>query len=463
VDANGWPTQDFTVPLWGGHAVDVGRYNVSFTGPANTVVDLNGGKGAIQKVSSSGSVQNYVVDIPSGTNSLTLKFTGTSGQVKNLKVIQPNMSADQVWSTKYVNHLKSLDPDTLRMMDITVANHNTTSTWAERPKTTDAAYNRAGVAWEPLIDLANQVGSHLWLTIPIRATDDYIQQLAALVKTRLNPSLNVYLELGNEVWSTITDPGKYNLAQAKAEVAANPNSNLKYDGTTDPEKWAERRYAREMMEMSNLFKTVWTTTFNGTTAQPNPINNRVRVILGGQAARLTRFDNMLNYINDNYSAPKNFFYGGGGAWYFGLNKYKDVFNSSGQATGPTGVTTEQVLEGMNLSVSAYENEQRFRAPAVKLAAWGLKLEAYEIGVDTFGPLNVSSKAAASVDPRISGLMQRMVNAFKAQGGNTAQWFRLGAATYNSPSGTWAITQKIDDLNTFKQQGYRILRGLDPTV
>src|SRR5688572_12468372 len=105
--------------------MDVGRYTVTFNGPSNTVVTLNGGKGTIQKVTSSASVQNYVVDIPASTGTLTLKFTGTSGQVKNLKVIQPNMSANQVWSTEYVNHLKNLHPETLRMMDITNVNHNT--------------------------------------------------------------------------------------------------------------------------------------------------------------------------------------------------------------------------------------------------------------------------------------------------------------------------------------------------
>ena len=32
------------------------------------------------------------------------------------------------------------------------------------------------------------------------------------------------------------------MIHGQAEVAANPNSNLKYDGTTNTTKWAERRY-----------------------------------------------------------------------------------------------------------------------------------------------------------------------------------------------------------------------------
>jgi hypothetical protein len=342
-------------------------------------------------------------------------------------------------------------------MDMVLANHNTTSTWSQAPKVTDANWHRAGVPWEHLIDLANTLGSNLWVTVPVAANDDYVRQLAAMIKTRLNPALKVYVELGNEVWSPATAAGKHNMNAAKAEVAANPSSNLKWDGTADTDKWADRRYARRTMELSNLFKSVWTTTFNGTPAQSDPINTRVRVILGGQAGGIDRIGNELDYINRFYGQPKNFLYGLAYAWYFSLNKYADKFNP------PTNLTKEQILEGMDLSVRAYENERRFAGAANKAASWGLSLHAYEIGSDTMGSKNVAAKAAAANDPRISGLMQRMVNAFYDQGGESAQWFQLGANTYNTTSGTWALTENINNLNTPKQQGFRILRGLAPTV
>jgi hypothetical protein len=295
------------------------------------------------------------------------------------------------------------------------------------------------------------------VTIPIRATDDYVNQLAALLKTRLNPGLKFYVELSNEVWSTATDAGRYNTAQAKAEVASNPNSNLRYDGKIDDETVAERRYARRTVEITNLFKNVWTSTFNGTTAQANPVNNRMRVILGGQATRSARFDNMLNFVNDVYGAPKNYFYGGGLAWYFGLNKYADQFSTR------TDVTKDEVIEGMGLSIKAYEDQQRFKSAATKMTTWGLKLEAYELGVDTMGSRNIQAKADASNDPRMSGLMQRFMKAFLDQGGDSAQWFRLGAQNYNTTSGTWAVTTDLNNVNSPKQQGFRILRGYGPTV
>jgi hypothetical protein len=451
-DANGYPTQDFTVPLWAGSKLQSGRYTITFSGPSSTWVSFSKGTGTLKKQAST-SMQNWTLDVPSGTaaTELTLKFTGTSGQVKNLHVMQPGTSIGQTWSPKYVNHLKQLHPQTLRMMDIVKSNHNTEQYWSDRARDTHATYAKNGVRWESLIDLSNTLGANLWVCIPVRATDDYVKQLASLIKTRLNPNLKVYVELANEVWSSSTYVGQTNTAAAKAEVAANSKSNLKYDGTTDSQKWAQRRYARRMMEISNLFKSVWTTTFNGTAAQSNPINSRVRVILGGQATALSRFDDMLTYINKFYGAPKNYFYGTGLAWYFTLNKYSDKYNP------PTNLTKNQVLEGMNLSVSNYESGW-FRQPAQQAAKWGLKLEAYELGVDTMGSLNMHAKADASRDPKMASLVQRFVNAFVSQGGNSAQWFRLGANTYMSTSGTWSITDDLNNLNSPKQQGFRLLRG-----
>ena len=40
-DANGYPTQDFVVPLWAGTSVDVGRYTVSFTGAPSAAVSVS--------------------------------------------------------------------------------------------------------------------------------------------------------------------------------------------------------------------------------------------------------------------------------------------------------------------------------------------------------------------------------------------------------------------------------------
>lgn len=456
VDSNGWATEDFTIPLWTGVRVDPGQYRISFSGPSNTSVSLIAGSGTLENVSSSSSsIRNWTLDIPSGSTSteISLKFTGTSGQVKDLKVLQPGSAAGQVWSTKYVDFLKSLDPDTIRVMDIVKTNYNTTSSWAERPRDTDATWYENGVPWEHLIALANDLGSNIWIPVPARASDDYIRQLAALVKTRLNSNLNAYVEYANETWSALHEPGKYNLEQAKAEVAANPDSNLNYDGVNDSNHWQFRRNARRLKEIVELFKSVWTTTYNGTTAQADPTNTRVKGVLGGRASQSEWFDNMLNYINDNYGAPKNYFYGIGGAWYFSMNKYRDQYQD-GQST----LTKEEVLEGLDISVTLYEDERRFERAANKATPWGLKLAAYELGVDTMGELNIDAKAAAHNDTRMGDLMERFVRAFQDQAGVVAPWYTVGARRFDLPSGAWTVTDNLNRPNSPKAVAFRNLRA-----
>ena len=71
--------------------------------------------------------------------------------------------------------------------------------------------------------------------------------------------------------------------------------------------------------------------------------------------------------------------------------------------------------------------------------YGLKLEAYEGGVDTHGPFNIGAKKAASLDPAIEALMGRYLNAWYSQGGDVLNWYRLGAQTYNTTGGTFGIT------------------------
>ncbi len=462
-DANGWPLQDFSVSLWIASKVDPGRYNASFTGPANAVLSSSlGGTAKFTKVSYNAATKlsTWTIDVPAGSSSLGVQVTNTGGQVKNLRVLQPGVDPanPSIWAPKYIKMLKSQMPDTLRAQEIVKMNKgNLTANWADRPKPTDASFAKAGVPWEYLIQLCNQVGSNLWACIPAHATDDYIRQFATLVKGTLNANLKIYLEYSNEVWNLAYEQGKYNYAQAQAEVAKG-GSNLKYDGTTNATSWADRRTARRHKEIGDIFKSVWTSA-----GLPSPINGRVRVVLGGQGPLLSRFDNMLTYINKNYGAPKNYFYGIGIAPYFTMNKYNDDVIIANKTPGGTTLTKDQILEGMSLSVSAYETEKRFAKALTYGSKWGLKLELYEGGNDTHGSLNVQAKKAASLDPKIAPIIQRYLAAFWAQGGDLINWYTYGARTYDGIYGTWTISNDLNNLNQPKEQALRAARGLPALV
>jgi hypothetical protein len=59
-----------------------------------------------------------------------------------------------------------------------------------------------GVSIEDMIDLSNKLGSDPWFCMPHKANARYVEQFARLVKSRLRPDLNVYVEWSNEVWNS---------------------------------------------------------------------------------------------------------------------------------------------------------------------------------------------------------------------------------------------------------------------
>src|SRR5690348_5023649 len=127
VDADGYPTEDFIVPLSTGPKLAPGTYTIAFDGPDSTTIGFERGGGILTKhAATAENNQVYTFDIPPGSkgSNLALKFTNTAGQVKDLHVMQPGTSVGDDWAPGYVDYLRSLHPQTLRMMDITRANDN---------------------------------------------------------------------------------------------------------------------------------------------------------------------------------------------------------------------------------------------------------------------------------------------------------------------------------------------------
>jgi len=83
-----------------------------------------------------------------------------------------------------------------------------------RPVYTKQGSNK-GVAFEYMIQLANQVNADPWISIPTAASDNFVEQLAKLIKKELKPSLKCYIEYSNETWNT-SFPG-YDYSEAKSK------------------------------------------------------------------------------------------------------------------------------------------------------------------------------------------------------------------------------------------------------
>ncbi len=54
-----------------------------------------------------------------------------------------------------------------------------------------------------MIDLCNRLQKDMWICVPHNASNEYIQEMATLVRDQLDPSLTVYVEYSNELWNWI--------------------------------------------------------------------------------------------------------------------------------------------------------------------------------------------------------------------------------------------------------------------
>eukprot|EP01084_Bolivina_argentea_P183204 316173_1 len=62
-----------------------------------------------------------------------------------------------------------------------------------------------GVAYEYIALLSNVKRINPWITIPMYATDSFVQSLAELMLLKLDNSLSIYVEYSNEIWNWIFD------------------------------------------------------------------------------------------------------------------------------------------------------------------------------------------------------------------------------------------------------------------
>ncbi len=73
---------------------------------------------------------------------------------------------------------------------------------ANNPYLINSFYQERSYPWEKAIDLCNYLNVDFYANVPVLADQDYMLQLAKLIKGRLKPTLNLYIEIGNELWNS---------------------------------------------------------------------------------------------------------------------------------------------------------------------------------------------------------------------------------------------------------------------
>jgi hypothetical protein len=425
--SDGWPVGDFGVVLLTGaskYSGNAGVYKVSFRGQARVKAVASSAEVINQTFDAVRNLSRVEVLLPANEEQLMLSFTNTGAGIKDLKVIRPGYDAANppLFTRAFLDHIARFK--TLRFMDWLRTNNNPVTFWAARatPEATHYASNM-GVPWEHIVALANQTQKDIWINLPIGVDDDYVLQLARLLKRTLNADSRVYLEYSNEIWNGGFAQYNSNRELALAEVQANPASPLIHDGKRTPSLIAFRRTAKRLKEFSDIFRQIY---------GDKAMMSIIRPVLGFQVVQSMTARFGLDFIADVYGPPRRFFYAIAGAPYFDLGDQQTV----------EGLNTDEVLTAMKKSIERSSIVTNLEAD-LALAAWyGLEFLAYEGGPATFGPGSLAAKKAANLDPRMLDLCVDYLTRWYRQGGGMLMWFMAGAGDWNTRYGTWELTTDL---------------------
>jgi hypothetical protein len=399
------------------------------------------------------------VVVPQGVGLLVLAFTNTQRDaaspkgsgITHLRVVRPGYPADskQVFTSEFLDSLKPFA--VLRYMDWLETNHNPgfygdaghhALNWSDRRRPDDATQSRTGkihgVAWEYVAELSNQSGKDLWINIPVAATDDYVLELARLLKASLKPGLKIYVEHSNEVWNFGFPQYIYNKLAAIDEVKQG-RAPWNSDGSKDQEVWARRRHAGRLVEIAKTFREVF----------GDEARDRIRPIYASWVLQpKPSFADVLAWVKTQYGEPNALFYGIAGASYYGIRK------------APKDASPEQLVEAMR--VSSDDNLKNRGAIQAIAERYGLKHCQYEVGPDVGGGKteNVANRIRANRLPAMEQLMLHDA---------LDNWFNRGGDLYMifahvsgySRFGCWGLSEDVLQRDTPKWRAVYTLTGAAP--
>lgn len=438
-DAMGWvksllPGQEAGTLMFNGMN---GRY------PAGTYTVLWDGNGTVKvdhdAVVTSQQAGRMTLSVAHPTNAgIHLKITATdpANYVRNIKVIMPGQMATYATQPFHPVYTDLIDDfGVLRFMDWGLTNNSPVVNWADRTTPNHAFQSREqGVAPELMIQLANYTKCDPWICIPHRASDDYVTQLATLVRNTLDPARKVYVEYSNEVWNSGFSQSQYAQQQG-----------LALGLSTNPFQAQLRFYSKRSVEIFQIFRAVF-----------GAQQSRVVRVLAGQAANPWTGETIMDW---NGASTKADVYAV--APYFG----NSLGNASTQFTVSTW-TLDRLFSELQLSMTQMmtTNAQNVNAANSR----GLRLVAYEGGQHLVGIQGAENNVAlsnlfmsANRDPRMKAIYFDYLTRWKNQGGQLFTIFNC--VDGYSKWGSWGMLEYMDAnrIRSHKYQGILQFMAANP--
>lgn len=297
-----FPTEDFWWILMTWQKV----WSISWVYKWNLTLRNDSNNVKIQLVATSGLVKNIVknwknitfeFEIYSTADQFMFNITNTNWWVSSIKIFRPwYINDDKIFTNEFLKAFKN--SKIIRTMDLTLTNWSSQEFWSDRnPEYNPIQTWHKWFSWEYIIKLANTLWQDIWINIPHKANDEYINNLAVLFKNNLNPNLKIYLEYSNEVWNDMFIQTSYNY-----DMALKENNdmlyNYNYDNVNNKYYYWWRRTWLKTKQIWDIFRNVFQTSDF----------SKIRPVLSGQLARYEVQKTALKFLQDNYPDVNKYIY-----------------------------------------------------------------------------------------------------------------------------------------------------------
>lgn len=512
VDANGWPTGDAGIYLLSvsgsAYPSTYGTYQMTWQSTANPTITVNAGgvNWAVSGQAWAGGSGSATVTASTGAlGILALVFTGTSGGIRNLKLMRPispgsatSHATSETFTRQWISALAPFD--VLRTMDLTITNNSKVTTWAQRTSPTWATHKgpklsglETGMPWEDACSIASATGKDLWINVPAQADDTYISSLATLLKANLPAATNVYVEYGNENWNN-----QFTQPQVVYDRAAGCYANAWQAShaytTASQVSTVAAAQAMYVINGGNAYKC----TTGGTSAASGGPTGTGTAIADGTAvwsyvytpldnptggATVLNYDGETNafYMGNRYTAKRikeistsfSAVFGasaintrircvlegqGAGApmlqgLVFLAGKYgapsqwlygagaAQYFAESGSTSGDATATATRIIEEYKASLPQLASDQKLISAAAH--NYGLKVTMYEGGPASAGATSLAAKQSANDDTRIQQIIWDWLTFQRDNGADVICQYQF-ISSWGS-SGLWGLTDDVYNL------------------
>jgi hypothetical protein len=316
-DQNGYPTslesnQAARMIIFLGWRKEIapsGEYTLIWEGSGTISVVMNEIE-TLEWTSTDARKQTFTFNPDEEENSLfiVIRETNPADYIKNIRLYAPGYddTSTDIMSPHLNELLEPFSP--IRFADWTMVNTDySPSEWSERAKMDNYTWGdefnpefAQGVPYEMQLELVNKLDKDMWTNIPHRATDDFVRQLARMIRDNLDDGLHVYVEYTNEHWNYWFPQHDWMYQQSQ-----------NYTGDHPYEEYTMHHYfGKRTGEVCSIFHEEFTD------------DSRVRCVLSGQSG----WSNPLELAAEEVDrlGYTELFYGAAIAPYWGNNEQEDL-------------------------------------------------------------------------------------------------------------------------------------------